>query len=386
MSLLLSQQLAAISAEGRRTRVVGPAMPFLASPRGYGAPSANVYSYAATGGLTFSGGSTQSRVKVVASPTGGLQLGGASAQARVVARSASGGVQTGGASAQLRVAARAPTGGLQLAGASAQARVAARALSGGLQLGGSGSPNRVEAFAASGGIVFGGSASASFFSNSALNYNATWRRTTAGPAMPFAATIRGYTQLPRSATISPSGGLAFGGNAAMTATNAALYSVNWGGRQMGPAMDFAPSPRGYTASTTQTYAYAASGGLLHGGSAAVVRKAIKPAAGGISISGVSSLATVAARSPAGGLNLAGAAGYSSSSGTQSFSYSASGGVSFGGLAPEIRVRVVVPSGGYSFAGNASYAGVPAGTLVAAMQRFNRQRSWRRFKSDAMVRR
>lgn len=335
----------AVGSVGYVNRTAGPSLPFKADPRGYTLQSVS-FSVTASGGLTF---------------------GGTAPMLRVHAAGAAGGVVIGGAASVVRVSARLASGGLSFNGAATQVRVAAQS-------------------APSGGPIFGGAASVSFFVNAALNYNATWQRTTAGPSLPFRATLRGYTQPPQSLSVTASGGFVFGGTAAMSSINAALYTVAWGGRQMGPAMDFAPSLRGYPLSITQSYAYTPVGGLTISGSAGLLRARLSAGAGGFGISGASAQARIAARSTSGQITLSGAAGYSTNTGSQSYSYSASGGTSFSGLANEIRVRVVASAGGFSFGGAATYAGVPAGSVIASMRRFNRQRSWRRFKTDAMDRR
>lgn len=122
---------------------------------------------------------------------------------------------------------------------------------------------------------------------------------------------------------------------------------------------------GGTAATARGRAVAAAGGLSLAGAAAFAKGKTVAPAGGVSFAGTAAQNRVHVVSPAGGFLFSGAADYATS-GTQQYSYSASGGIQFGGAIVRARVHVVVALGGLQFGGSASLSTHEAlRTVVAA---------------------
>jgi hypothetical protein len=127
----------------------------------------------------------------------------------------------------------------------------------------------------------------------------------------------------------------------------------------------------YSLGGTQSLTVTPSGGMRLGGAGPVLARASWTAAGGILLSGAATPVRRAQPATSGGLLVGGAADYSTSTGTQSYAYTASGGVRFGGTAERAYGRVVDPTGGMRLGGTApvttsglqSLEVVPAGGIL-----------------------
>lgn len=99
---------------------------------------------------------------------------------------------------------------------------------------------------------------------------------------------------------------------------------------------------------------ARTGGLVFSGSfQRNIGRLVNTPTGGLVFSGVSAQLRRASWSPSNGLLFGGIAGYSSSNGTISFSYTMSGGLTFAGASAELRKSSYTGTGGVHFAGTAA---------------------------------
>lgn len=121
-----------------------------------------------------------------------------------------------------------------------------------------------------------------------------------------------------------------------------------------------------TAGTTQTFTYAASGGISLAGGAAYSKTQDYVGSGGLTLAGAASLAKGKSVTPAGGMTAAGAAATSKGK-----TYSASGGLALAGAATtslHLAVHAYTGTGGLAFGGAAQAEyfagphGVPGGGL------------------------
>lgn len=115
-----------------------------------------------------------------------------------------------------------------------------------------------------------------------------------------------------------------------------------------------PQPRlsWFDVSSTQTYSYTASGGLVLAGASPALRTAARAADGGLLLSGAAPAVRERVAAPAGGILFSGAADYSTSTGSNTYTYTASGGVQFGGSSGQTREAVRAAAGGAQFGGAA----------------------------------
>jgi hypothetical protein len=99
---------------------------------------------------------------------------------------------------------------------------------------------------------------------------------------------------------------------------------------------------------TQTFTYAAVGGFVLGGTAPVIRSAVKIPAGGITMSGTAAQSRSSVKTTSGGIAFSGTAPQ-----VRSKAVTASGGITLGGTASVLRGLAKTASGGILFAGAAS---------------------------------
>lgn len=119
---------------------------------------------------------------------------------------------------------------------------------------------------------------------------------------------------------------------------------------------------------TQSYSYSASGGLSIAGVAAALRSRAVSVAGGISLGGATASARVGSRTASGGISLVGAASFA-----RGQTVAPSGGLSLSGAATKACARVAASAGGLQMSGAATvstsgtqtYAYTATGGLVLA---------------------
>jgi|GEM_PF-6727306 len=143
-----------------------------------------------------------------------------------------------------------------------------------------------------------------------------------------------------SYSYSASGGILFGGAATVIKARAVVAS---GG------LTFSG-----TATRAKVHVVAASGGIQFGGSAAFAKGKTVTPSGGLQFGGTSSQIRIRTNAASGGLLFGGAATVSFS-GTTSYSYTASGGMVLGGAASKAAARAVLAQGGLQFGGAATVA-------------------------------
>jgi hypothetical protein len=321
-------------------RKVGPALPFAAAQLAITstAPAANIFSYTAQGGILVSGASSPLRSKTTSS-AGGIVLGGTSLEARVKITLTSGGITFSGTSTKSVGTSVTASGGITLSGTSLANRIRANLASGGIAIAGTSLENRLAAIIASGGIVLAGTSPESSGTASPVIIGMPVR--TVGPGLPFSAKQLAFPSPPQLFSISSTGGISFGGSAGYSSQT--LVIQGWIGRQMGPALDFAPAIRGFT-NPVQSFSF--------------------PASGGMTLAGTSNLLRIKLAEPSGGINLAGTSPASSSGGNQQYSYVAQGGLVIAGSSSLIRRLTQVASGSVVFSGTSNYRSIVFGSATS----------------------
>lgn len=233
------------------------------------------------------------------------------------------------------------TGGITLGGTSTFSNKEVYTSSGGIVLSGTSAQIRREIYTSGGGLLLSGTST--YSTSSAAGSSLLGKSVRAiGPAFPFQAAPRGIVPAASSFSYTATGGMTFGGSA--TFSTYGYVTQAWIGRQMGPALDFQSSPRGFPQGV-RAFSVAGTGGLTISGSANLLRKKLHSSSGGIILSGAASVGA---------------------SGQQTVV--ASGRFLLSGAGVPLRKIVFVTSGGMVFSGSSDYRSIVFGSLTGQFNR------------------